>query len=118
MHALIVCSILPYKETWAMHALIVCSILPYKETWAMHALTVSSVIPHRETWAMHALIVCSVLPYKETLPGYHQYFWEVIVSCSRTQHGDPHSGRRVVSLSKIYLPHKSTGNTQEEVAPS
>ena len=27
-------------------------------------------------------------------------------------------GRRVVSLSKIYLPPKSTGNTQEAVAPS
>ena len=32
--------------------------------------------------------------------------------------GDPHSGRRVVSLSKIHLPPKSTGNTQEAVAPS
>ena len=31
---------------------------------------------------------------------------------------DPHSGRRVVSLSKIHLPPKSTGNTQEAVAPS
>ena len=31
---------------------------------------------------------------------------------------DPHSGRRVVSLSKIHLPLKSTGNTQEAVAPS
>ena len=30
---------------------------------------------------------------------------------------DPHSGRRVVSLSKIHLPPKSTGNTQEAVAP-
>ena len=28
------------------------------------------------------------------------------------------SGRRVVSLSKIHLPPKSTGNTQEAVAPS
>ena len=27
-------------------------------------------------------------------------------------------GRRVVSLSKTYLPPKSTGNTQEAVAPS
>ena len=26
---------------------------------------------------------------------------------------DPHSGRRVVSLSKIHLPPKSTGYTQE-----
>ena len=26
---------------------------------------------------------------------------------------DPHEGRRVVSLSKIHLPPKSTGNTQE-----
>ena len=31
---------------------------------------------------------------------------------------DPHSGRRVVSLSKIHLPPKSTGNTNEAVAPS
>ena len=31
---------------------------------------------------------------------------------------DPHSGRRVVSLSKIRLPPKRTGNTQEAVAPS
>ena len=30
----------------------------------------------------------------------------------------PHSGHRVVSLSKIYLFPKSTGNTQEAVAPS
>ena len=28
------------------------------------------------------------------------------------------SGRRVVSLSKIHLPPKSTGNTQEAVSPS
>ena len=32
--------------------------------------------------------------------------------------GDPHSGRRVVSLSKTLLPPKSTGHTQEAVAPS
>ena len=31
---------------------------------------------------------------------------------------EPHSGRRVVSLSKTYLPPKSTGNNQEAVAPS
>ena len=31
---------------------------------------------------------------------------------------NPHSGRCVVSLSKIHLPPKSTGNTQEAVAPS
>ena len=31
---------------------------------------------------------------------------------------DPHSGHHVVSLSKIHLPPKSTGNTQEVVAPS
>ena len=31
---------------------------------------------------------------------------------------EPHWGRRVVSLSKTYLPPKSTGNTQEAVAPS
>ena len=31
---------------------------------------------------------------------------------------DPHSGRRVVSLRKRHLPPKSTGYTQEAVAPS
>ena len=31
---------------------------------------------------------------------------------------NPHSGRHVVSLSKTHLPPKSTGNTQEAVAPS
>ena len=31
---------------------------------------------------------------------------------------DPHAGHCVVSLSKIHLPPKSTGNTQEAVAPS
>ena len=31
---------------------------------------------------------------------------------------DPYSGRRVVSLSKIHLPPKSTGNIQEAVALS
>ena len=31
---------------------------------------------------------------------------------------EPHFGRRVVSLSKIDLPTKSTGNTQKAVAPS
>ena len=31
---------------------------------------------------------------------------------------EPHLGRRVVSLSKIYLPTKSTGNNQKAVAPS
>ena len=30
----------------------------------------------------------------------------------RDQGFDPHSGRGVVSLSKIHLPPKSTGNTQ------
>ena len=30
---------------------------------------------------------------------------------------DPHSSRRVVSLGKIRLPPKSTGNTQEAMAP-
>ena len=39
-------------------------------------------------------------------------------SGARGQGFDPHSGRRVVSLSKIHLPPKSTGNTQEAVAPS
>ena len=31
---------------------------------------------------------------------------------------DPHSGRRVISLGKIHLLPKSTGNTQEAMAPS
>ena len=31
---------------------------------------------------------------------------------------DPHSGRHVVSLSKIHLPPKNTRDTQEAVAPS
>ena len=31
---------------------------------------------------------------------------------------DPHSGHRVVSLSKKYLLPECTGNTQEAVAPS
>ena len=39
-------------------------------------------------------------------------------SGSRGRGFEPHSGRRVVSLSKTYLPPKSTGNTQEAVAPS
>ena len=34
------------------------------------------------------------------------------------QGSDPHSGRRVVSLSKIHLLSKNTGNTQEAVASS
>ena len=39
-------------------------------------------------------------------------------SGARGQGLDPHSGRRVVSLSKINLPPKSTGTTQEAVASS
>ena len=40
-------------------------------------------------------------------------------SGSRGRWFEPHSGRRVVSLSKTYLPPKKrTGNTQEAVAPS
>ena len=39
-------------------------------------------------------------------------------SGSRGREFEPHSGRRVVSLSKTYLPPKSIGNTQEAVAPS
>ena len=31
---------------------------------------------------------------------------------------EPHLGRRVVFLSKIYVPTIRTGNTQEAVAPS
>ena len=36
----------------------------------------------------------------------------------RSKGFEPHSGRHVVSLSKTYLPPKSTCNTQEVVAPS
>ena len=39
-------------------------------------------------------------------------------SMARGRGFDPHSGRRIVSLSKIHLPPKSTGNTQEAVALS
>ena len=39
-------------------------------------------------------------------------------SGSRGRGFEPHSGRRVVSLSKTYLLPKSTGNTQKAVAPS
>ena len=39
------------------------------------------------------------------------------VSGARGRRFDLHSGRRVVSLSKIHSPSKSTGNTQEAVAP-
>ena len=46
----------------------------------------------------------------------------VRASDSRARGGfDPHSGRRVVSFSKIHVhlpPKKSTGNTQEAVALS
>ena len=39
-------------------------------------------------------------------------------SGTRGRQFDPHSGRRVVSLSKIHLPPKSTVNTPGAVAPS
>ena len=39
-------------------------------------------------------------------------------SGSRGRGFEPHSGRRVVSLSKTYLPPRGTGNIQEAVAPS
>ena len=39
-------------------------------------------------------------------------------SGSRGRGFEPHSGRGVVSLSKTYLPPKSTGNPQEAAAPS
>ena len=39
-------------------------------------------------------------------------------SGSRVRGFEPHSGHRVVSLSKTYLPPKSNSNTQEAVAPS
>ena len=39
-------------------------------------------------------------------------------SGSRGRGFEPHSGLRVVSLSKTYLPPKSAGNTQEAVALS
>ena len=39
-------------------------------------------------------------------------------SGSRDRGFEPHSGHRVVSMSKTYLPPKNTGNTQEAVTPS
>ena len=39
-------------------------------------------------------------------------------SGSRGRGFESHSGCRVVSLSKTYLPQKSTGNIQEAVVPS
>ena len=39
-------------------------------------------------------------------------------SGARDRGFDPHSGPRVVSLSKIHLPPKNTGNTQEGMAAS
>ena len=39
-------------------------------------------------------------------------------SGSRGRGFEPHSGRRLVSLSNTYLPPKRTGNTQETLAPS
>ena len=39
-------------------------------------------------------------------------------SVARSREFDPHSGCRVVSVSKIHLSPKSTGNTQEAMAPS
>ena len=56
---------------------------------------------------------------------YHNICWGAVAwwLTPRTQNPEvvgfePHLGRRVVSLSKIYLPTKSTGNTQEAVASS
>ena len=39
-------------------------------------------------------------------------------SGSRGRGFEPHTSRHVVSLSKTYLPPKSTGNTKEALAPS
>ena len=39
-------------------------------------------------------------------------------SVARGRGFDPHSCHRVVSLSKIHLPPRSTGNTKKVVAPS
>ena len=39
-------------------------------------------------------------------------------SGSRGQGFEPHKGRRILSLTKTYIPPKSTGNTQEAVAQS
>ena len=67
------------------------------------------------------------------LKVHHRWFWlftsekrgrsGIVVKASdsgfRGRGFEPHSGRRVVSLSKIHLlPQKSTVNTQKAVAPS
>ena len=58
---------------------------------------------------------------------YHNICWGAVAWWLTPRTQDPevggggvesHLGRRVVSLSKIYLPTKSTGNTEEAVAPS
>ena len=55
---------------------------------------------HVSTWKHRGLVVKRRTPERE-VEGF-----------------DPHSGRRVLSLSKIHLPPKNTGNTQEAVASS
>ena len=63
-----------------------------------------------------------LLPVKNSAWGRGGLVVNTSDSGSRGRGFEPHSGRCVVSLSKTYLPpppkKKSTGNTQEAVAPS
>ena len=61
---------------------------------------------------------------KKNIP-FNQNIWEAQWPSGRASDSgargrgfDPHSGHSVESLSKIHLPPKNTGNTQEAVAPS
>ena len=55
----------------------------------------------------------------QSLGGVAAYWLSVVLQSERSEVRSSLSGRRVVSLSKIHLPpKKSTGNTQEAVAPS
>ena len=53
---------------------------------------------------------------KPPLPGYYQYFWEVNVSCSRTQQGDLSEDRTPdLSLRSPTLYHKAIGSPVSKV---
>ena len=40
-------------------------------------------------WLVDLILNVPVNNFQSSLPGCYQYFWEINVSCSRTQHGDP-----------------------------
>ena len=63
-------------------------------------------------------MLCNILKGKVSL--FNFIWWpngRASDSGARGRGFNPRSGRCVVSLSKIHLPPKSTGNTQEAVAP-